>query len=66
MKPFSIKIIVFIIVKAMGRFITYLVVYAQFTYLASENSSVIASKQGFMQVTETGTQSLRNEQAPTH
>ena len=51
------------IVKAMGRCITCLVVSAYFTYLESENSSVIASKQGFRQVTETGTQSARNEQA---
>ena len=63
MKSFSIKLIMFINVKAMGRCITCLVVSTYFTYLASEDSSVIASKQGFRQVTETGTQSARNEQA---
>ena len=65
-KPFSIKRIIFIVVQAMGGCIQYyiLVVITYFTYLASENSSVIASKQGFMEVTETGTQSAWNEQAP--
>ena len=64
MKPFSIKRIIFIVVQAMGRCIQYyiLVVVTYFTYLASENSSVIASKQGFREVTETETQSARNEQ----
>ena len=65
MKPFSIKRITFIVIQAMGRCIQYniLVVITYFTYLAPENSSVIASKQGFREVTETGTQSVRNEQA---
>ena len=63
MKPFIIKIMMFIIVKIMGRCITYLVVCMHFTFLASENSSVIASKQGFRQVTETGTWSAQNEHA---
>ena len=48
-KPYSMKIIMFIIVKAMGRCITSLVVSRYFTYLASENSSVNSSKQGFRQ-----------------
>ena len=48
MNPFSIKRIIFIVL------ITYV------TYLASENSSVKASKQAFKEVTGTGTQSLRN------
>ena len=65
MEPFSIKRIVFIVVQAMGICIQYynLVVIMYFAHLVSENSSVIASKQEFMEVTETGTQSARNEQA---
>ena len=43
MKPFSIKRIIFIVAQAMGNI---LVVITYFTYLASENSSVIESKQG--------------------
>ena len=68
MKPFSMKRIIFIVVQAMGRCIQYyiLVVITYFTYLASENSSVTASKQGFREVTETGPQSGRNEQASAH
>ena len=55
MKPFSIKRIIFIVVETMGRCIQYyiLVVITYFTHLASENSLVIASKQGFREVTET-------------
>ena len=60
MEPFSIKIIMFMIVKAMGRCIIYLDVSKYFTYLASENSSVIAGKEGFRQVTETEAQSARS------
>ena len=48
-KPYSMKIIMFVIVKAMGRCITSLVVSTYFTYLTSDNSSVNASKQGFRQ-----------------
>ena len=64
MKPFSIKRIIFIVVQATGRCTQYntLVVITYFTYLAPVNSSVIANKQGFREVTETGTQSVRNEQ----
>ena len=48
----------------MGRCIQHyiLAVITYFAYLVSENSSVIASKQGFREVTETGTQSAWNEQ----
>ena len=65
MKPFSIKRIIFIVAQAMGGCIRYytLVVIAYFIYLASKNSSVVASKQGLRQVAQTGTQSARNEQA---
>ena len=65
MKPFSIKITMFIIVRAMGRCITFLVVLKYLFCIprVRESSSVIASKQGLRQVTENGTQSARNEQA---
>ena len=49
MKPYSMKIIMFLIVKGMGRCITSLVVSTFFTYLALENSSIKASKQGLRQ-----------------
>ena len=43
MKPFSIKIIIFIIIQAMGRCIAYYILFVitYVTYLASENSLVI-------------------------
>ena len=65
MKPFSIKITMFIIVKAMGRCITFLVVLKYVFYIprVRESFLVIATKQVLRQVTENGTQSARNEQA---
>ena len=48
-KPYSMKTIMFIMVKPMDRCITSLVVSTYFTYLASDNSSANASKQGLRQ-----------------
>ena len=63
MKPFSIKRIIIIVVQARCTQYYILVVITYFAYLVSENSLVIASKQEFREVAETGTQSARNEQA---
>ena len=63
MKPFSVKRIIIIVVQARCTQYYILVVIMYFAYLVSENSLVIASKQEFREVAETGTQSARNEQA---
>ena len=48
----------FIIVKAMGRCVTYLVVIK---ILHTSRQKFIANKQELRQMTETGTQSARND-----
>ena len=69
MKPFSIKRIIFIVLQAMGRCIQYYILVVIAYLHSSRPSSVIASKQGFREeimlreVTATGTQSARNNQA---